>query len=149
MPTDTELANNPLILATTVSDVQRDELGRLLPGSQLPLTPAKRVRSWMTKQLEGVDPADPDGRARLEKMFNAMYTIVTCGSPTHYKEAVWAFNALVEQSIGKAPLSDEDRQALMDGRVQVIVLPASATQLRQRVHRTPEFADAEVIEVNE
>lgn len=132
--------------------VMRNEKGQLMPGSRLnpagsiESSPAKTIAAWFRKQLAKNDPSDPSGRTRMERLFLNMFNIATNEDTKYRKEAVWAFNALMERAYG-VPLKDQSElDALAKGGVTFVftqppVLDTSNAPEPLLLSAKPEFDD--------
>ena len=130
--------------------IHRDELGHFLKGqsgNEGNSSPGQRVSRWFFNALTDLDPKDTDGKMKLQKMFERMYEIATNTDKSHMKEATWAFNALMDRTVGP-PIKDKselDAIAKQGGvQIQILQLPAlPASSQPQRVKPVlkPEFDD--------
>lgn len=136
------------------SDNRDVTTGRFLPGNKGGKggahSPVKRVAAWLRSELEKADPADPEKRLKLEKLFINLYTIATDDNVKTRKEAIWAFNALMDRAYGQFKNEDE-LEAIRESGTKVallVVRPDPRTEQKLISLDTPPLLtqEAEIIE---
>jgi hypothetical protein len=136
--------------------VQRDENGRFLKGTSGNagnVSPGQAVARWFAKALEGVNPKDPESRTKLEVLFDNMFNIATSTESKYRKEAVWAFNALMDRAYGP-PLKDKSELDAMREqagvKIQVVAIsplpPSSQPQVKPQLQPPTEWEEGEIID---
>jgi hypothetical protein len=84
-------------------------------------SPAKKVAAWFRDQLAKIDPEDKEGRTKMDVLFSNMYAVATNTDPKARKEAVWAFNALLDRAFGP-PLKDQAELDALAASGKVFIL---------------------------
>ena len=125
---------------------QRDEHGRWLKGTsgnEGNMSTGQKVAHWFRVQLEGLDPKDENDKMKLARMFENMFAIAVNTDAKSRKEAVWAFNALMERAYGPPVKDKTELDAMSKGgaQVQILVLPAAQPVHGPRELPTPKFDD--------
>lgn len=102
----------------------RDPKGRFGPGNTAANkgrhSLAKKAAAFVRAKLAAIDPRDPEGRSKLELITNNLIEIAANTDPKSRKEAVWAFNSLMERAYGTPLKSDEELEAMAQGGVTFV-----------------------------
>jgi hypothetical protein len=150
---DKIMADTELILSDDIvseGDEDKEQANRLLnlagATTRGRASKGQQVSKWFTKALEEADPNKPDGKLRIQLMFERMYEISINRSPKRMKEAIWAFNALMDRAYGP-PIKDISELEAMaksgnNVAIQVITLPPlPVVKPEDRSLIKPEFDD--------
>jgi hypothetical protein len=97
------------------------ETGQFLPGNKLASnangSPQKRVTAWLQRKLMGAQ----DDMQEIERIVTNIIDIANNKDPKGRKEAVWAFNALMDRAYGTHK-SDEELDAMRQSGVQIAII---------------------------
>lgn len=114
------------------------------------------ARKWLHTKYSDTGKITKESKTRFEEMQQCMFEIASGKSkldPKSQQAAVCAYEALMLRAHGKPSINDEEKDALRQAGVRVVLVPAPVglpvvnEQPREALEK-PAFIDAEVVSTN-